>query len=52
MSNKKGTITAVSSKTVKGIIKAANELGIQKEDIVTLVQKPEEYILIYYEYGE
>lgn len=42
-------ITAITSNTIRGIVDAARELTIQREDIVSLVKEGNEYILIYYE---
>ena len=47
MDNKK-TMLAISANSLRVLINAANEEGIQKEDIVTLTQENGEYVLVYY----
>ena len=45
----KGTyMEAIYKPTVRGIIQAANELEIKKEQIVTLIKQGEQYVLVYY----
>lgn len=39
---------AIYKTTVRGIIQAVNELGIKKEQIVTLIKQGEQYVLVYY----
>ena len=41
-------MTAITSSTVRGIIRKANEKNIKKEDIVSLVKEYTQYILIFY----
>lgn len=42
-------LTAITSPTIRGIVNIANELAIQKEDIVLITKESNEYILLYYE---
>lgn len=42
-------ITAITSPTVRGIVDAARELSIKRDDIVTLTKEGNQHILIYYE---
>lgn len=41
-------MTALISNTIRGIIKTANEKGIKKEDIVSLLRENGQFILIYF----
>lgn len=41
-------MSALTDTTVRGIVKSANELGIKKEDVVTILEKNGQFILIYY----
>ena len=41
-------MTALISNTIRGIIKTANEKGIKKEDIVSLLKENGQFILIYF----
>jgi len=42
------TLTALISTTLSGLVRLANEKGIQKEDIVTVISGQEQYTLLYY----
>lgn len=42
-------ITVLTSPTIRGIVSAARELSIKREDIVTLTKECDEYLLVYYE---
>ena len=42
-------MTAITSSTIRGIVKSANKLSIKREDIVSLTKENNEYILMYYE---
>lgn len=44
----KEIMNAISSSSLRSLIKAINDEGIKKEDIVTLTKDGEEYVLIYY----
>ena len=46
--SKSKIMTAITSSTVRGIIRKANEKTIKKEDIVSLVKEYTQYILIFY----
>lgn len=46
MDNK--TMMAISASSLRVLINAANEEGIQKEDIVTLTEENNEFVLVYY----
>lgn len=39
---------AIHSTTLRGIMEAANSKGIQKEDIVQILQSGDDYVLLYY----
>ena len=39
---------AIYAPTIRGIVEQANEIGIQREDIVSLNENGGQYILIYY----
>jgi len=47
MDNKR-TMLAISAASLRVLINAANEEGIQKEDIVTLIKEGDEFVLVYY----
>lgn len=42
------SMLAVNAPTLRAIVSAANDLSIQKEDIVCLTREGNEFILIYY----
>lgn len=45
------TMKAIYSRTIRGIVSAANELNIAREDIVTLTSEnagEHRYVLVYY----
>ena len=46
--SKSKIMTAITSSTIRGIIRKANEKNIKKEDIVSLVKEYTQYILIFY----
>lgn len=46
MDNK--TMMAISASSLRVLIKAANDEGIQREDIVTLTKENNEFVLVYY----
>ena len=39
---------AIHSTTLRGIMEAANSKGIQKEDIVQVLESGDGYVLLYY----
>lgn len=39
---------AIYAPTIRGIVELANEIGIQKEDIVSLLENEGQYVLTYY----
>lgn len=41
-------MTVIINSTIRGIVKAANEAGIKREDIVSLLKENGQFILIYY----
>lgn len=41
-------MTAITNSTIRGIIRAANEENIKKEDIVSLFREHEQFILVYF----
>ena len=43
---------AIYDFNLRNLIKIVNELGIQKDDIVSLVKDHESYVLIYYKANE
>ena len=45
-------MTAIDAPTIRQIVKIANELKLQREDIVGIFPLREGYIMIYYYEGE
>lgn len=41
-------MTAFTATTIRDIVKSSNELGIRREDIVSLLRENGQYVLIYY----
>lgn len=41
-------ITAIADDTIRGIIKAANEEEIKREDIVSLLKENGQFVLVYF----
>lgn len=41
-------MTAMTNDTIRGIVKAANEEGIKREDIVSLLKENGQFVLIYF----
>lgn len=39
---------AIYAPTIRGIVEQANEIGIQREDIVSLLENEGQYVLVYY----
>lgn len=42
------TMTAITNDTIRGIIRAANEEGIKRENIVSLLKENGQFVLIYF----
>ena len=41
-------MTALTDTTIRGIVRAANEEGIKREDIVSLLKENGQFVLIYF----
>lgn len=41
-------MSAITNDTVRGIIRLANEIGIKKDNIVSLLRENGQYVLIYF----
>ena len=41
-------MTALTDTTIRGIVKSANEEGIKREDIVSLLKENGQFVLIYF----
>lgn len=41
-------MTAMTNDTIRGIAKAANEEGIRREDIVSLLRENGQFVLVYF----
>lgn len=41
-------ITAIAANTIREIVKTANEEGVKKEDIVSLLKENGQFVLVYY----
>ena len=41
-------MTALTDTTIRGIVKAANEEGIKRNDIVSLLKENGQFVLIYF----
>ena len=41
-------MTALTDTTLRGIVKSANEEGIKREDIVSLLKENGQFVLIYF----
>lgn len=48
MSEKNKVMTCIVGQTIRGIISQANELGIQREDIVNMLTLGERIYLVFY----
>ena len=42
------TMTAITNDTIRGIIRAANEEGIKRENIVSILKENGQFVLIYF----
>ena len=47
--NDMGTLKALNSMTLSGLVAEANELGIQKENIVSIMPLSDMFVMLYYE---
>ena len=41
-------MTAMAADTIREIVRTANEEGIKREDIVSLLKENEQFVLVYY----
>lgn len=41
-------MTALTNTTIRGIVRSANEKGIKREDIVSLLKENGQFVLIYF----
>lgn len=41
-------MTVAAAGTIRGIVRTVNEIGIRREDIVSLIKDTNQYILVYY----
>lgn len=41
-------ITAIAANTIREIVKTANEEGVKREDIVSLLKENGQFVLVYY----
>lgn len=41
-------MTAMTNDTIRGIVKAANEEGVKREDIVSLLRENGQFALVYF----
>lgn len=41
-------MTALTDATIRGIVRSANEEGIKREDIVSLLKENDQFVLIYF----
>ena len=41
-------MTAMTNDTIRGIVKAANEEGIKREDIVSFLKENGQFVLVYF----
>ncbi len=41
-------MTALTSTTIRGIVNSANEIGIKREDIVSLLKENGQFVLVYF----
>lgn len=42
------SMTALVSTTIRGIVNSANEAGIKREDIVSLLKEGGQFVLVYF----
>lgn len=41
-------MTALTATTIRGIVNSANEIGIKREDIVSLLKENGQFVLVYF----
>lgn len=41
-------MTALSADTIRGVVRLANECGIKREDIVSLLKENGQFVLVYF----
>lgn len=41
-------MTAMAANTIREIVKTANEEGVKREDIVSLLKENDQFVLVYY----
>lgn len=41
-------MTAITNTTIRGIVNNANEIGIKRENIVSLLKENEQFVLVYF----
>lgn len=41
-------MTAFTATTIRGIVNSANEIGIKREDIVSLLKENGQFVLVYF----
>lgn len=41
-------MTALTATTIRGIVNSANEVGIKREDIVSLLKENGQFVLVYF----
>lgn len=41
-------MTALTDTTIRGIIRLANEEGIKREDIISLLKENDQFVLVYF----
>lgn len=41
-------MTALTATTIRGIVNSANEAGIEREDIVSLLKENGQFVLVYF----
>lgn len=42
-------MTAITATTIRGIVSSANEIGIKKEDIVSILKENGQFVLLYFQ---
>lgn len=47
-SKKTQVMTALTATTIRGIVNSANEIGIKREDIVSLLKENGQFVLVYF----
>lgn len=47
-SKKAQVMTALTATTIRGIVNSANEIGIKREEIVSLLKENGQFVLVYF----